>query len=376
MIRGQMRVISLILAAIVGMSLYFLVVDRETLIIYVKKLSKSEELEIKPESTEVDLALDEPTKTVLPHVIVSKSKAIKANNVLVLRGKTAASRKVEVRAEISGAVISSPRPKGSSIETGETLCEIAAGTRFVTLSEAKTRLSEAEEKFDVAKTLTEQGYSTKTSNLTQETLLESAKASLKKAEYEISKLIIHAPFAGVLENNTAELGSYLNQGSLCGTIIDLSQVKLIGYVPEVKIREISVGAKAAGKTVSGITTDGLVSFISKRADPITKTFQVEIIAENYDSNIRDGETVEIAIELEANTAHLLPQSVLTLNDEGSLGVRAVIEGEVKFYEVNILRDQINGLLLTGLPETIDVITVGQEFVLSGQKVNVTYEKSE
>ena len=109
-----MRVISLILAAIVGMSLYFLVVDRETLIIYVKKLSNSEELEIKPESTEVDLALDEPTKTVLPHVIVSKSKAIKANNVLVLRGKTAASRKVEVRAEISGAVISSPRPKGLS----------------------------------------------------------------------------------------------------------------------------------------------------------------------------------------------------------------------------------------------------------------------
>ena len=91
--------------------------------------------------------------------------------------------------------------------------------------------------------------------------------------------------------------------------------------------------------------------------------------------IRDGETAEISIELASDTAHLLPQSVLTLNDEGVLGIRAVIEGNVKFFEVKILRDQVNGLLLTGLPKSIDVITVGQEFVLDGQKVKVSYEKN-
>ena len=52
----------------------------------------------------------------------------------------------------------------------------------------------------------------------------------------------------------------------------------------------------------------------------------------------------------------------------------ILRQQVKFYKVSILRDQVNGLLLTGLPEQIDVITVGQEFVLDGQKVNVTYEK--
>ena len=72
-------------------------------------------------------------------------------------------------------------------------------------------------------------------------------------------------------------------------------------------------------------------------------------------------------------AHLLPQSVLTLNDYGTLGVRTVIKGKVKFFGVAILRDQVDGLLLTGLPNEIDVITVGQEFVLDGQKVNVSYE---
>ena len=369
-----MRAISLILAIFVATGLYFLIVDRETLVLHVKRISKEKQLEVEQENTNDSSQMAKP-KPLLPHVIVNHSKAINTNNILVLRGKTEAARKVEVRAEIDGAVISPPRPKGSRIKTGETLCEIAAGTRFVTLSEAKVRLSEAEKKAKVVQSLGEKGYSTETSNLTQKTVLEAAKAALAKAEYEISKLVISAPFAGVLENNTSELGSYLNRGSLCGTIIDLDQVKLIGYFTEVKIREISIGAKASGKTVSGITTDGLVSFISKQADPITKTFQVEITAENYDEKIRDGETIEIAIELESDIAHLLPQSVLTLNDEGDLGIRAVDDDRVKFHQVRILRDQADGLLLTGLPEQIDVITVGQEFVLDGQKVNVSYEKT-
>ena len=90
--------------------------------------------------------------------------------------------------------------------------------------------------------------------------------------------------------------------------------------------------------------------------------------------IRDGETIEISIQLKSDKAHLLPQSVLTLNDDGALGVRTVMNSTVKFFEVVILRDQVDGLLLTGLPNKIDVITVGQEFVMDGQKVNVTYEK--
>ena len=111
----------------------------------------------------------------------------------------------------------------------------------------------------------------------------------------------------------------------------------------------------------------------KPVDPVTKTFRVEILADNNDEIIRDGETIEIRINLENNIAHLLPQSVLTLNDDGDIGVRTVIDNKVKFFEVDILRDQENGLLVTGLPKKIDVITVGQEFVLNGQNVNVSYE---
>ena len=64
---------------------------------------------------------------------------------------------------------------------------------------------------------------------------------------------------------------------------------------------------------------------------------------------------------------------MTLNDAGELGVRTVIDKKVEFFKIKILRDQKNGLLVKGLPNTVDVITVGQEFVIDGQEVNISYE---
>src|SRR5690606_21686506 len=70
-------------------------------------------------------------------------------------------------------------------------------------------------------------------------------------------------------------------------------------------------------------------------------------------------------------AHLLPQSVLTLDDEGAIGVRTVENGEVQFYPVTIVSDSRQGVWVTGLPARVDVITVGQDFVVPGQKVDAT-----
>ena len=68
-------------------------------------------------------------------------------------------------------------------------------------------------------------------------------------------------------------------------------------------------------------------------------------------------------------AHLLPQSVLTLDDEGVLGIRTVEDSKVAFYPVTILQDTREGVWVTGLPPTVDVITVGQEYVQVGQTVD-------
>jgi multidrug efflux system membrane fusion protein len=65
---------------------------------------------------------------------------------------------------------------------------------------------------------------------------------------------------------------------------------------------------------------------------------------------------------------------MTLNNNGELGVRVVEDGFAKFYEVKIVRDTIDGIWLSGLPDTVEVIVVGQEYVIDGRKVIKKYQE--
>ena len=62
--------------------------------------------------------------------------------------------------------------------------------------------------------------------------------------------------------------------------------------------------------------------------------------------------------------------MLPLDDNGVLGIRTVEDGsKVAFHAVNIVKDTREGVWVVGLPETINVITVGQEYVQPGQVVD-------
>ena len=161
---------------------------------------------------------------------------------------------------------------------------------------------------------------------------------MASAENELEKLEIHAPFAGILESDTAELGSLLQPGSLCGTIIQLDTIKLVGFVPETLVDRVEVGAAAGARLSSGREVVGEVTFISRSADPTTRTFRVDVEVPNTDLSIRDGQTAEIGIQADGEVAHLLPQSALTLDNQGQLGVRTVEDGRAGFAPVSVLRD--------------------------------------
>jgi len=51
-------------------------------------------------------------------------------------------------------------------------------------------------------------------------------------------------------------------------------------------------------------------------------------------------------------------------------VRIIEQGNrVRFMPVTIVSDSADGMWVTGLPQTVTIITVGQEYVTNGQIVN-------
>ncbi|AJE47414.1 efflux RND transporter periplasmic adaptor subunit [Celeribacter indicus] len=306
-------------------------------------------------------------------VVATRSTARALDNVVLLRGQTEAARSVEVTAETAGRVVNDPLRKGAYVQAGEVLCRIDRGTRDATLAEAKAALSEAEVALSNAQRLNRGGYASDTQILTAQAGVERARAAVAQAERDIVNLEVKAPFAGLLESDTAELGTFLAAGSSCATVIQLDPVKLVGYAPEAEVDQIEVGAPAGARLLSGDEVSGRVTFLSRSADPTTRTFRVEVEIPNPDFRIRDGQTVELAIRAQGVTAHLVPQSALTLDDEGRIGLRLVgPDKRVEFAPVTVMRDTREGIWVTGLAEEAAIITVGQDFVRAGVAVDPHY----
>ncbi|MEO1137859.1 MAG: efflux RND transporter periplasmic adaptor subunit [Pseudomonadota bacterium] len=205
--------------------------------------------------------------------------------------------------------------------------------------------------------------------------VESAQAAVASAQKEIERLTVTAPFSGLLESDTAELGSLLQAGSLCATVIELNPMMLVGYIPETEIGKVDMGSTAAARLASGDEVQGEVVFISRAADPETRTFRVDIKVSNEDLRLRDGQTAEMVIAADGTKAHLLPQSALTLDDNGALGLRVVdADSLADFVPVTLMRDTPTGVFLSGLPDEVNVIIIGQEFVSDGVPVSPTYRE--
>ena len=344
-------------------------------------------------------------------MVVIESVAKTIDSAVILRGETAATRLVEVRSETSGQVISEPLSKGEMVSQDQILCNLDRGTREATLAdalarlaeaqarvpetqakldEAKARLAEAKINFNAANKLSEGGYASETRVASAQAAvsaaqasiasanagfdstrskIQSAEASVAIAKKEIDRTSLTAPFSGILEMDTAELGTLLQPGALCAKIIQLDPIKIIGFVPETELDRVNKGSLAVAKLINGQEISGFVTYISRSADQTTRTFKVEIEAKNEDLKISKGQTAEIFIASDGTQAHLLPQSALTLNDDGALGVRTVNnKSKVVFYETDIVRDTMQGVWLTGLPQKTNVIVVGQEYVTDGVKV--------
>ncbi len=304
-------------------------------------------------------------------VRAERSTATPREAELSLRGRTEASRIVEVRAETAGRVVALPVAEGARVAEGDLLCQIDVRDRQQRVAQARAALTQRRMEFDAAEDLSGRGFRSETQRAGARAALEQAQADLRSAEIDLANTRIVAPFGGVLDGLGVEVGDLIQLGNTCAIIVDQDPFLVVTQVSEQEVGLLTVGTPGHANLVSGETVSGTVSFIGTRAEPNTRTFRVEIEIPNPDGFLRDGVTADIRIPVRNVNAHLISPAVLTLDTTGRLGVRVVDAGDiVAFYPVEILEDSGNGVWVTGLPEEVTIITVGQEYVVNGQQVDV------
>lgn len=120
--------------------------------------------------------------------------------------------------------------------------------------------------------------------------------------------------------------------------------------------------------ITGETRQGEVTFVGTSASAETRTFLTEIEVANEDGAIPAGVSAEIVIPTGEAQAHFVSPSIVSLNEDGEIGVKTVEDGTVRFYPIQIVKAELQGVWATGLPDTARIITIGQGFVQAGEEV--------
>ena len=223
--------------------------------------------------------------------------------------------------------------------------------------------------FEAIEALAKKGLSSREALATAKADIDAAKAAVEQVEVEIARTRLRAPFDGVLLQGHAELGDYLKAGDRFGRIIDLDPILFVGSVTERSVAWLRPGLPAVARSLAGEEIRGTVRYIAPSADPAARTYRIEVEAANPGYRIREGVTADIAVEVDTRMAHFVTAALLSLADDGAIGLKTVDErNRVRFRPVDIIKDTPDGVWLGGLPAEVRVITVGQDFVSAGQEV--------
>ena len=358
-----------ILAVVIG----WMTIPREQNLVQDESADNSSlRIEISPEGSS---GSEEPGIFVVRAQRISPESYVRQIRV---RGRTQAFRHVEVRAEEAGRIVKEPVERGSRVQEGDILCEVAIDNRQVNLSEALSRLEQAEFEYLAALDLQERGLQSDVIVAQLKATLESSKAAVARAELAIEKTQIVAPFDGIVETRAVELGDLLNIGTVCASILDDTPMLLIGLVPEQEVKGLNIGASVTGQLLTGELVQGTVSYIARAADSVSRSYRIEIEVDERYRDLRAGITVELLVDSENINAYRIPPSALTLDDTGQVGVKVLNpQNKVEFFNVEIAGDETNqlepGIWITGLSGDITLITVGQEIVFPGQTVDANFD---
>ncbi|WP_308916575.1 efflux RND transporter periplasmic adaptor subunit [Jannaschia sp. LMIT008] len=283
-------------------------------------------------------------------------------------GQAQPDRDTALLAEASGDVAEVLVDKGRDVERDQVIARLSTTRLEADLRRAEGEAERAQREFDNASQLLDRGVATVDRVTDARTALTAAEAQVAAAREALDAARITAPFAGRVETLSLDAGEFVQAGTQVGRIVDNSPLTVAIQVPQQALQRIESGQPAAVSFITGETAEGEVAFVGTAAASETRTFLVEIEVPNRDGAIRAGISAEVTIPTGRARAHFISPSIVSLGPEGRIGVKAVEDGRVAFYPVEVVRAEIEGIFVTGLPDAVDLITVGQGFVRDGEAV--------
>ena len=308
-----------------------------------------------------------------PGVIVSEASIKPFPLSAEALGNAWANESVEIRPEITAAIVDISFEEGRFVERGTVLVRLQDSEPLADLAAAKAALVDSESQYRRASEL----FKTRVVSESQLEQLEAQRdadlAAVNAAEARLEQTVIRAPFAGQLGLRRVSLGSIVSPSTVITTLDDTSRIKLDFNVPEVFISRLEPGLTVTAHSAAWPDTrfSGRVTSIDTRVDPVSRTVTVRALLPNEDGHLLPGMFLTVTLLKEDVFALLVPeqaivpersrQFVLVVDSEGMVERREIRTGRRRPGEVEVL---------DGLQAGELVIAEGTQKARPGQQVRV------
>jgi RND family efflux transporter MFP subunit len=304
---------------------------------------------------------------------------------------------VRLSTRIMGWVDDIPFKEGARVQKGAVLVKMRSKDFEAKRAQAEAAIAEAEANFKNVETNLKRVESLFEKKAATQKELDDIRAaftsaqSRKKAAEEMKAEVVEmlsyaemrAPFDGVVARKFLEIGDLANPGMPLLDVENMERVKVVAKVPESEVKNLSVGmpvvieVAAAHIGTNGETLTGKIERIVPAADPMSRQFDIHVIADNSNREMKSGMFARIAIRsAEGAGSLLIPQSAVFRRGqlEGLFVVDSSNIARLRWVRTGV-RENGSVEILSGLNAGEQVVTDGFGSLLDGQKVSTTSTSS-
>lgn len=235
--------------------------------------------------------------------------------------------------------------------------------------EALSRYQNAEKNYKKMEYLFAEGAVSESRFDAAKTEYETTKAAFEAAEQLVE---VRSPIDGIVTSLNVSKGDYLNPSQELATIATVDKLRVKIGVKASDVGDIEQGAQVVVSSEGAShRAEGSVVSVAHSADPSTRTFQVEVIIDNSNGVFKPGMFVRIDVALSQLTDVVAVSRGAVIARRGSNTVFVVSNGVARQRRVS-LGDDLGGrvVVTSGLSVGDTLITVGQDYLQDGFKVNV------
>ena len=305
------------------------------------------------------------------------------STVISLTGDIEPWRQVNIVPDLPGKVARIHVEEGDKVKQGQLLAELDTRTAKLQLQQVEAGLAVAQANLHSASkdwkriqelhqkgTISPQQYEkVQLGYEAAKAQLQQAEAALDMARHQLEVSLMKAPFDGVITGKNINEGEYINPamggmgpgGSSVVTLMDLSQVKIKVNISEKDMKRVRIGQETCitVDAYPGKTFYGKVSNIHPAADPMSRTFKIDIAVPNEDMALKAGTYARVKLCV------VVHKSVLLVLEKGMLERQGGFLLFVADGDVARMREVKPGLSSEGVVEIVDGVQEGEKVIVEG-----------